>query len=102
MACTKLVLVVTLHFMLCSPPWSASPRCSSSWPVWTRRTVSSKAVACARRVLPVTMHPRCFLVSVRRPTILGIMAVWTRRTVAGIGGFHALRAVFPGSQAPDV
>ena len=34
--------------------------------------------------------------------ILGIMAVWTGRTVAGIAGLHALRAVFPGSQAPDV
>ena len=61
MACTKLLLMVTLHFVLCSLPWSASPGCSSSWPVWTRRTVySSMGVACARRVLLVTMHLALF------------------------------------------
>ena len=60
-ACTQPVLMVTLHFMLCSLPWSASPGCSSSWPVWTRRTVFfSLAVACARWVLLVTMHLALF------------------------------------------
>ena len=40
--------------------------------------------------------------------MLGIMAFLDQRTCgsgmckAGIAGFHALRAVFPGSQAPDV
>ena len=60
-ACTKLILMVTLHFVLCSLPRSASPGCSSSWPVWTRWTVSSSmAVACARRVLLVTLHLALF------------------------------------------
>ena len=43
---------------------------------------------------------RAVFLSVRRPMILGIMAVWTGRTVAGIAGFHALRALFPGSTGP--
>ena len=51
---------------------------------------------------------RCFLVSVRRPMMFGIMsfsdqiACCSGMCKAGIAGFHALRAVFPGSQAPDV
>ena len=40
---------------------------------------------------------RAVFLSVRMPMILGIKAVWTGRTVAGIAGFHALRALFPGS-----
>ena len=63
---------------------------------------SSMAVACARRGFVGYDALRAVFLSVRRPMILGIMAVWTGRTVAGIAGFHALRALFPGSQAPDV
>ena len=48
--CARLVLMVTMHFALCSL-WLAGPRCSASWPVWTRRTV---AVVFTRRVLLVT------------------------------------------------
>ena len=64
---------------------------------------SSMAVACARRVLPVTMHlALCSLLWFAGPDGSQahdpcIMAVWTGRTVAGFACFRALRAVFPGS-----
>ena len=35
------------------PSGVASPGCSASWPVWTRKTI---AVSCTRLVLLVTMH----------------------------------------------
>ena len=99
-ACTKLVSMVTLHFMLCSPPWSASPGCSSSWPVWTRRTVSPLAVACARRVLTVTIHPALFTCLGSQAMTLGIMAAWTGRTVAGIAGFSCTSRCAPWFTGP--
>ena len=100
MACTKPVWLVTLHFMLCSLPWSASPGCSSSWPVWTRRTVYSfMAVACARRVLLVTLHLALFSFprfagpwfSASRPAWTGRQLLW--HVKAGYAGYDAPHAV---------
>ena len=48
-----LVLLDMMHLVLCSLLASPGPRCSASWPVWTRRTV---AVAFTWLVLLVTMH----------------------------------------------
>ena len=53
MACVRLVLLVTMHLALCSLLASAGPRCSASWPVWSRRTV---AVAFTWLVVLVTIH----------------------------------------------
>ena len=47
------VLLVTMYLALYSLLASYGPRCSASWPVWTRRTV---AVAFTWLVLLVTMH----------------------------------------------
>ena len=55
--CTRLVFMVTMLLALCSLPWSAGPGCSSSWPIWTRRTV---VVACSRLVSLVVLHLALF------------------------------------------
>ena len=52
------------------------PRCSASWPIWTRRTVLRylPAVACAKVVLLVILHLTLFFPSCRQAQMLGIMA----------------------------
>ena len=45
---TRLVLLVTKHLALYSLFPSSGPRCATSWPVWTRRTV--------RRCIPVVVQ----------------------------------------------
>ena len=35
-----LVLLVTVHLALCSLLASSGPRCSASWPVWSRKTAA--------------------------------------------------------------
>ena len=66
--CTRRVLLVTMHFALCSLPWLAGSECSAFWPVWTRRTVMRFVLA--RLLLLVTMHlALCSLPAV--PSLLG-------------------------------
>ena len=74
-ACTRLVLLVTMHFALSSLPWFAGPLCKALWPLWTKRTV---AVSFTMLVLLVTMHlALCSLVC--RPVMLDIMAVMDQK-----------------------
>ena len=49
----QIPVVVMMHLAICSLLASPGPRCSASWPIWTRRTV---AVAFTWLVLLVTMH----------------------------------------------
>ena len=61
---------VSLRRLLC-------PRCSASWPLWTRRTVlrSFPAVACARLVFLVILHLALFFSpSCCQAHMLGILA----------------------------
>ena len=74
-ACAVLVLLVTMHLALCSLLASTGPRCSASWPVWTRRTV---AVAFTWLVLLGIMH------------FPGSLALsWTPGAILGRGCVHA-------------
>ena len=57
-ACPRLVLLI-FHLTLCPFLLSLGPRCSASWPFWTRRNLSRfriPAMACARLVLLVLSH----------------------------------------------
>ena len=58
-ACTWLVLLVTI-FTLYSLLWSACSRCFASWLVWTvRRSSSFAAMACAGLFCWLRCTPRC-------------------------------------------
>ena len=71
------VFLVTVLLVMCSLSWSAGPGSSSSWPLWTRRTV---VVASSRLVLLVVLLlALCSLV--HRPVMLTSWPVWTRMTV---------------------
>ena len=39
-ACTRLVMPVAMYLALCSFLVSSGPRCSASWPVWSRKTAA--------------------------------------------------------------
>ena len=82
---------LSFHLAMCSLMWLLSPGCSSSWPVWTRKDsfllwqwhVQGEfcRLRCTSRCVPFSglQAP-----TVRRPLTLGVMAVWTGRTVAGL------------------
>ena len=65
--------MVTMLLALCSLPWSAGPGCSSSWPIWTWRTVAEACMFMAG--ITGDSAPRAVFSSlVRRFMMLGIMA----------------------------
>ena len=74
-----------LLLALCSLLLSTGPRCSASWPVWTRRKVLRyfPAAACARLVLLVILHLALYsLLLSSGPRCSASWLVRTRRTVA--------------------
>ena len=60
-------MLVTPHLALRSLLFSSGPGCSGSWPVWTRRSLFSTAVAYAWLVLLVMLFALCFLLLTSDP-----------------------------------
>ena len=79
----------------------AGPRCSASWPVWSRWTVMRLAVACTRLVLLVILHfALCFLPCCqaqdacrRSRRQVRIMAGMNHKDIYTVGGFFWYRTL---------
>ena len=68
------VFLVTLHLALCSFVLSSGPRCSASWPVRTRRTVTRYFPVMTQRPFPV-VHTVLRTLDVARTVQLGSMQI---------------------------
>ena len=78
--CSVLVLLVTILLVLCCLLLTTGPRCSTSWPLWTRRTVTSLLVACFAGFAGDSAHRAVLLSLSSASRCPASWPVWIRRT----------------------
>ena len=76
MACSRLILMVTMLLALCSFLWLAGPECSAFWPVWTRRDSNSGMFIAG---IASYSEPRAVFLPFVRPMMLRITAGMHRK-----------------------